>query len=186
MTDAVVLDYRESPAGPRLADDVACLWTQDVSAGSSPAVHRVFPDGCIDLIWGLDHEVSVAGPDTGAVLVPLHPGARLTGLRFRPGRAARFLGVPSSDLVDARPSLDALWGHEAARLAERIAEAPSREAQAAVLEAAVHDRLATAAEPDQLRVGLRRPGASDPRLPSAHRPGPDRPRLLADRTAVSA
>lgn len=105
MTDAVVLDYRESPAGPRLADDVACLWTQDVSAGSSPAVHRVFPDGCIDLIWGLDHEVSVAGPDTGAVLVPLHPGARLTGLRFRPGRAARFLGVPSSELVDAGPRL---------------------------------------------------------------------------------
>lgn len=154
MTEAVVLDYRESPASPGLAGDVACLWTQHVSPGSSPAVHRVLPDGCIDLIWGLDNGVQVAGPDTGPVLAALHPGVRITGLRFRPGRAPRFLGVPASELVDGRAPLGDLWGNEAALLAERLAEAPSQPAAHAAFEAAVHDRLATAEAPDPLIAAI--------------------------------
>jgi AraC-like DNA-binding protein len=94
--------------------------------------------------------VSVAGPDTGPVLASLRPGARVIGLRFRPGRAARFLGVPASEIVDSRPSLDELWGDDAERLAEQLAAAPTRAAQRLVLEAAVRERLTTAADPDHL------------------------------------
>jgi AraC-like DNA-binding protein len=153
MTSAVVLDFRELPVARDLADDVACVWTRDISPGSSPAVHRVLPDGCIDLIWGArpgSLGVSVAGPDTGPVLASLRPGARVIGLRFRPGRAARFLGVPASEIVDSRPSLDELWGDDAERLAEQLAAAPARAAQRLVLEAAVRERLTTAADPDHL------------------------------------
>src|SRR6266545_3848084 len=166
MDSSVVRGYRETPAAPALAEDVHCLWTRDVAAGPAPAVHRVLPDGCIDLIWGLNGAVHVAGPDTGPVLATLPPGARISGLRFRPGRAARFLGVPASELVDARVSLDDLWGEEAARLSERLAlaEAPSGAGVPAVLQAAVQDRLSAAAAPDRLV------GAVVHRLAAGHLP----------------
>jgi AraC-like DNA-binding protein len=154
MNGAVVLGYREAPAEPGLSPDVACLWTQDVSTGSAPAVHRVIPDGCIDLVWGLDDSVQVAGPDTGPVLAALRPGTRLAGLRFRSGRAARFLRVPASELVDTRVSLEEVWAGDSVRLAERLSErlaaAPTRAAQLRILAAMVHERLATAPAPDRL------------------------------------
>lgn len=87
----------------------------------------MLPDGCIDLLWraeGGDGELLVAGPDTRAQTVEGDPAVRWTGLRFAPGHAPSFLGVPGDALRDARVPLADLWGPVRARdLVERVARA---------------------------------------------------------------
>jgi AraC-like DNA-binding protein len=131
---------RHSPA-----DRVACVW---VSRPSQVAVGRVLPDACLDIIWD-GSRLFVAGPDTGPV--PVEPGeaAAYAGVRFQPGNAPGFLGVPASELLDGRYALSDLWGRAAADwLAERLAAAPNPEAAADVLDAEVGRRAPAAREPD--------------------------------------
>ena len=114
----------------------AVVWTQQV-ASSTPA--RVLPDGCMDVIWK-DGELSVAGPDTTALLVAGRIGESYAGLRFAPGTAAAVLGLPAWELRDRRVPLEQLWpGRQVRELAERISEARDR---GAALESLVLPRLA--------------------------------------------
>ena len=92
--------YREL-RGPRTG---AVLWRVRAEAG-----HRVLPDGALDLLWWRER-LTVAGPDTSAVLVDAEPGEVITGLRFPPGTAAELLGVPAAELVGTRADLADLVG----------------------------------------------------------------------------
>jgi AraC-like DNA-binding protein len=80
----------------------------------------------------------------------LAPGATVVGLRFRPGVGPKILGIPTSDLVDFRVELDQLWGRSAAILGQRLAEAGSPDAAAALLEQEISARSAIAPGPDPL------------------------------------
>ncbi|WP_329268770.1 DUF6597 domain-containing transcriptional factor [Streptomyces pseudovenezuelae] len=103
--------YTERPS--RLAG--AVIWTGDGSG-------RVLPDGCMDLLW---HEgrLLVAGPDTRAY-VTAGASSTWTGLRFSPGSAPAFLGVPAHELRDRRVELADLWPlSEVRRLRSRVAAA---------------------------------------------------------------
>ncbi|WP_328941967.1 helix-turn-helix domain-containing protein [Streptomyces sp. NBC_00250] len=139
--------YEERPA----LLDGAVLWTRTVGtavpAGSAAEVSRsVLPDGCMDLIWA-DGHLLVAGPDTHAY-VPAETAERYAGIRFAPGDAPGFFGVPAHELRDRRVALGALWGEaEARRLGERITAAPD---PAAALDTLVRRRAADAPAPDPL------------------------------------
>lgn len=123
------------------AESVACVW---VSRPSETTGSRVLPDACLDIIWD-GTWLFVAGPDTGPVEVARQPGLTVAGVRFRPGKAPGFLGVPASDLLDERIALAELWGHACAdRLAARLARAPSPEAAADLLDRAVAGRAGSA------------------------------------------
>jgi len=139
--------YAEWPARRSPRNSVACLWASrptDASAG------RVLPDACIDIIWD-GASIFVAGPDTGPVPIIPRAGQFFAGLRFLPGRAPGFLGVPASELLDSRVPLADLWGRAAAgRLADRLASAASPEAAASVLDHAVAGRAGTALAADPL------------------------------------
>jgi AraC-like DNA-binding protein len=77
----------------------------------------------MDLLW---HEgrLLVAGPDTRAHVTAGAPGTWV-GLRFYPGSAPDFLGVPAHELRDLRVELADLWPvPEVRRLRSRIAGAP--------------------------------------------------------------
>jgi AraC-like DNA-binding protein len=109
----------------------------------------------MDLIWRYDGRSTalfVAGPDTTAQVSQLPMGTHFIGVRFEPGAAAVALGVPASDLVDARPDAGALWGRVAGELTRRLMDTTSPGAAAAVLQDAVYRRLASAPcpEPDAL------------------------------------
>ncbi|GHD21827.1 AraC family transcriptional regulator [Streptomyces galbus] len=82
----------------------AVLWT---AAPSGREPRAVLPDGCMDLMWS-EGRLLVAGPDTGAH-VPDGPPASWAGLRFFPGTAPGFLGVPAHALRDRRVDLTDLW-----------------------------------------------------------------------------
>jgi AraC-like DNA-binding protein len=93
--------YAEWAPEPGLAGRVACLWRR---VGERESTLLVVPDGCVDLIWGPDGPF-VAGPDTGPVPSRIRPGDMLSGVRFRPGAAGEFFGVPLPDLRDQRVPL---------------------------------------------------------------------------------
>lgn len=88
--------YREFPPPTMLRDLVECAWVVD----GPPAPVRVLPDGCMDLMR-MDGRFVVAGPDTTAS-VTARDGEPFVGLRFQPGVLPRLLGVPASELCNAR------------------------------------------------------------------------------------
>jgi AraC-like DNA-binding protein len=121
----------------------AVRWERTVPAGDE--VHRILPDGCMDLIWA-DGQLIVAGPDTAAYIGVAQPGARYAALRFASGTAPSVLGVPASVLRDQRVALVELWPAATVRcLAGRLEGATD---PAGLLEEAALDRLGEAGPPD--------------------------------------
>jgi AraC-like DNA-binding protein len=92
--------YREFPPPTVLRDLIECAWVVD----GPPEPVRVLPDGCMDLMR-MDRRFMVAGPDTTASVSP-RDEEPFVGLRFHPGVLPRLLGVPASELRNARAPLN--------------------------------------------------------------------------------
>lgn len=75
----------------------------------------------------------VAGPDVTAALPLLQPGT-IVGMRFQPGAASKWLGLPMSEIVGREVDLAELWGSRAHDLAWRLSEKPTVEEQADLLQ----------------------------------------------------
>lgn len=111
--------YREvAPAAP-LRAGLTCAWTYQAPSRPAPDV-LVIPDGCVDLIW-TDDEVFIAGPDPVAQPASIAPGALLAAVRFAPGAAQAFLGVPLRNITGQRVALHDLWGSRTRRLTDALA-----------------------------------------------------------------
>ncbi|WP_413759425.1 helix-turn-helix domain-containing protein [Streptomyces sp. MMBL 11-3] len=131
----------------------AVVWTRTALPGDASPV---LPDGCMDLLW-TEGRLFVAGPDTRAYVSDDHSGpgpgpgpapgpVRYAGVRFHPGTAPSYLGVPAHELRDRRVDLADLWGGAAARrLTERVDAAAD---PVAALEAVAVRRAADAGPPD--------------------------------------
>ncbi|MFI5686629.1 helix-turn-helix domain-containing protein [Streptomyces sp. NPDC051636] len=121
----------------------AVVWRRTLE---DPAVRPVLPDGCMDLLWS-EGRLLVAGPDTRAY-VPQGPRRRWAGVRFHPGTAPGFLGVPAHELRDRRVELTDLWpAAEVRRLGARVEAARD---PATALEDIAWERAAEAGPPDPL------------------------------------
>jgi AraC-like DNA-binding protein len=102
---------------------------------------RIAPSGTIDLGINLHENVlriyDAAKPQqsecfSGAVVSGAHSRpfvidprelVSIIGVRFRPGGAFPFLGLPAGELADTHVDLDTLWGRSAIELRERLCEA---------------------------------------------------------------
>ncbi|MFE6164444.1 DUF6597 domain-containing transcriptional factor [Streptomyces sp. NPDC056486] len=136
------VEYAERPS--RVAG--AVLWTR-TSGGGADGVYPVLPDGCMDLLWS-GGRLLVAGPDTRAYRPESNAAARYVGIRFYPGTAPAFLGVPAHELRDRRVDLADLWpSADARRLTERMDAARD---PAAVLESFALERAGGSEPPDPL------------------------------------
>ncbi|MEU5197691.1 helix-turn-helix domain-containing protein [Streptomyces scabiei] len=121
--------------------DGAVVWSD---GPSGPGSGRVLPDGCMDLLWH-NGRLLVAGPDTRAYVTGGSSGG-WAGLRFFPGQAPAFLGVPAHELRDRRVALADLWSPaDVRRLTARVNAAPD---PVSGLEEAVLERAAEVARPD--------------------------------------
>jgi AraC-like DNA-binding protein len=95
--------YEEARSAAPLARHVAAFWQMRGGSGLGPdATHRVLPDGCMDVIFGLGRSprITVVGTMTRAIAIPLAPGMNTFGIRFRPGGALPWLRVPADELTD--------------------------------------------------------------------------------------
>ncbi|MBT2422668.1 helix-turn-helix domain-containing protein [Streptomyces sp. ISL-22] len=107
---------------------------------------RVLPDGCMDLLWN-EGRLLVAGPDTRAYVTEGEPSTWV-GVRFFPGTAPGFLGVPAHEVLDRRVDLADLWpASEVRRLRGRIESAAD---PVTALEDVALERAADAESPDPL------------------------------------
>ena len=104
--------------------------------------NRVLPDGCADVIAGIDGLPGPAAVGTmrTAAVYPLAGAVDLFGIRFHPGGALPFLGVPLGELTDRRVPLDTLWGPRAGDLGD-LMEPASLLARAAHAERLLRERL---------------------------------------------
>jgi len=138
--DGIVLpgavgEYREQrPAGP-LEPHFQCVWSNSVTADARGRM-AIVPDGCVDLTW-VDGELNVAGPDVAVYVAAIAPGSTVIGVRFRPGAATSWLGLPMSEIVGGRIALRELWGPRADEISRRIGDAPSTAERMRALEAAL-------------------------------------------------
>ncbi|MET7570377.1 helix-turn-helix domain-containing protein [Streptomyces sp. NPDC005492] len=120
----------------------AVVWSRTVGARTA----TVLPDGCMDLLWN-EGRLLVAGPDTRAYVAGGAP-VRWAGIRFFPGTAPTFLGVPAHELRDRRVDLADLWPAALVReLRDRVDSSPD---PARALEELALDRAARTAAPDPL------------------------------------
>lgn len=156
--------YREYPPCPALQPYVQCYWSREArSAAPGAALNRVLPDGCMDIVFSFGdrwtgstgrkmRDGRPGGVAVGTMTLPLlvHPGHReeFFGIRFRPGRAPAFLGLPASECTDDAIPLAETWGREGAALEQRLAEACGPQARVALMEGELQRRLARAAPPD--------------------------------------
>ncbi|MEV6479827.1 helix-turn-helix domain-containing protein [Streptomyces sp. NPDC051576] len=120
----------------------AVVWSRTVGARTA----TVLPDGCMDLLWN-EGRLLVAGPDTHAYVAGGAP-AHWAGIRFFPGTAPAFLGVPAHELRDRRVDLADLW--PAALVRDLRARVDSSPDPARALEELALDRAARTAAPDPL------------------------------------
>ncbi|HEX6105626.1 MAG TPA: AraC family transcriptional regulator [Gemmatimonadales bacterium] len=132
--------YAEIVPGPALAPWVECYWSiRATCPGAVP--NRVLPDGCVDLIVGVDGaRPFVVGTMRAAVVFPLAGRVDLFGVRFRPGGAAALLDLPLVELTDLRVPLEEIWGPAAGVLGDAV-EPGSLGARASRAEAVLRARL---------------------------------------------
>jgi AraC-like DNA-binding protein len=133
--------YTEMAPTAALAPWVACFWSIR-GTGSSGLVNRVLPDGCADVIVGIDDDPRpvVVGTMRTALVVAMDRRVDLFGVRFRPGGALPFLDAPLGELTDRRLLLAELWGRSAEQLEDAF-QPRSLESRAARAEHALLDRL---------------------------------------------
>ncbi|HZF36188.1 MAG TPA: helix-turn-helix domain-containing protein [Candidatus Angelobacter sp.] len=136
---SVAGSYREwQPVGP-LASHLACTWLNALPESPPPPL-QVIPDGCVDIIW-TGQSLGVAGPDTEPIFESFPACTMIVGVRFLPGAAPPWLGVPASEIVNDRLPLQEFWGADARRLAARLEETRDPRAAADLMLSALVARL---------------------------------------------
>ena len=112
--------YREKAPVAPLRRDFRCAWTNSIPNDHVGAI-SVVPDGCVDLVWQ-DGALHVAGPDLTAATPVMRPGTTIVGVRFQPGAAKNWLGLPMSEIVGLQVDLADLWGGRAREISHRIGD----------------------------------------------------------------
>ena len=125
--------YREARPAPELTTHVLCCWIHAIPQGPALPV-AVVPDGCVDLLW-VGGQLVVAGPDVIAHHPLLPPGDPVVAVRFQPGAAMRWLGLPMSEIIGRQLDLEEFRRPWARDLAGRIEEARTAAQRMARLEA---------------------------------------------------
>jgi AraC-like DNA-binding protein len=124
--------YSEAAPAPALRDHFLCVW-KHVIPGDHVGAIAVVPDGCVDLLW-CDDRLVVVGPDITAANPDLRPGTTVLGMRFRPGAAARWLGLPMTEIVASEIDMREIWGASARDIAGRLQDASGPYEQAGLLQ----------------------------------------------------
>jgi len=170
-------DYREWAPHAALGDHVRCLWSNDLSVSSTRSI-QVVPDGCVDIVWTRDW-LRIAGPDTFASVEQLPAHVLVVGIRFHPGAASAWLGVPLTEIVNGRIALEEFWGAEAERLFDHVSGGGEAKAIASRLEQALVMRLPVVGPADREIAFLRQAAAA------RRGPLPEGLKVLAGRIGVS-
>ena len=133
------------------------LWVS-CQAATRPACEHVLPTGDMHLVFRLRgaplrlvnegrpasegfSSAVIGGPRTTFYGKWMGDAVYSVGVQFYPGVAEPLFGVPADTLAERHTNLDAVWGHHAEQLWERLLAAPTPEEQLGVLETVMLARL---------------------------------------------
>lgn len=120
------LAYREYKPIGALETYVACYWTIMYRPTGEGYVHRIVPDGCVDIIFDLEltnpsASAFVTGLMTSYTTIRFASNQSLLGIRFYLEHAHELFGCPVSELDGLHVSLEDLWGRTIAHdLVEQV------------------------------------------------------------------
>ncbi|SHF36322.1 AraC-type DNA-binding protein [Seinonella peptonophila] len=117
--------YQEYVSCKSLASHVVCYWTMDFHAENKNQLHRILPDGCIDIIIDRQSTSSwkaafVEGLMTRFEVLRLSKSQSLFGIRFYPEAAHSILKFPASSFIGQHVFLEDIWGMEGLFMVEEI------------------------------------------------------------------
>lgn len=117
--------YQEYKPALPLRQVVACYWSSYAAPGADILVHRVIPDGCIDIIFDLMAGQLAEGAFVSQLMCryeimsidqPMH----CFGVRMYAGEAARILGLPAGSLQGCQVTLQDVYGAAADIITEQV------------------------------------------------------------------
>lgn len=117
--------YREYAPCKNLVPHVACYWTLDFHADGRNQLHRIIPDGCVDIIINRQSPFCwkaafVEGLMAQFEILNLSQTQSLFGIRFYSESAQSFLKSPVSAFVGQHAFLEDIWGTEGLFMVEEI------------------------------------------------------------------
>jgi AraC-like DNA-binding protein len=150
---------------------------------------RLFPDGCVDLVWN-GSELLAVGPTEAAFVGRLRAGTVNVGVRLRPESAGAVLGFPAWRLRRGRLRLRDVWSSQGADAEARLARTAPGDEQRRMLQAIVAERASGVQAPEpvvraavrQLEAGARHIGDLAGHLSIGER---DLRRLFGDEVGLS-
>jgi len=154
-----VLSHRTRTVSPPLAPHVEHLWAVRGYL-PEPWCNMILPDGAMELIINLGDPQTlcarddmkrrtifrhswISGERTQPIVIDEAGAVHLVGIRWRPGGAWPFLGVPLREFSGQVVELDAILGSEISELRDRLGEAPSDDARFDLLEEWLRNRYQT-------------------------------------------
>ena len=155
--------YEEFHPSQPLAQFIKCFWVLEGPAAPLADPERILPDGCTEIVFHLadpfdQHDSDGAtGRQPLALLVGqmrhhlmIKPTGRVhvLGVRFWPGGAYPFLGVPQHEIAGHVIALDSILGAITRELHSRIADAPTPVASVRQVETILLERLKMPGLPD--------------------------------------
>jgi AraC-like DNA-binding protein len=159
--------YAEHAPPPDLAAHVVCFWTRVADPAPRDTIHRVLPDGCVDIVLEFGAKSRGAGMlevtnaiGVGTMTRPLIISGDMpdfyVGVRFRPGHALSALGLPAAELTDENIEYAGISRDPGADL-DALSQLASNEERFDAVVALVRRRLVGAAQvPLSVRAAVRR------------------------------
>ncbi|MCP4747549.1 MAG: AraC family transcriptional regulator [Desulfobacteraceae bacterium] len=153
---AIIDGYKEYIPPVHLQLYLDCYWSYaadpaTVSLNKKP----IIPDGCIDIIFDLNHTATLKSFVVGAMTRPiLNTKTNLIGLRFKSGMAYPFFKIPVHALTGLFVDYVEFAGQEANRFSNQLIELESREDQIFLLNNKFVKKLSNLnpVEPQMLRA----------------------------------
>lgn len=144
---------------PPLNNYISCLWYADRTADYPR--QKIFPMPSLHLMINFGSPYPIYEPDRAQPLVTCAESwsvglwdsyhimdmpreMRILNVSFKPGGAYPFLQIPLSELHNQIVSLDAIWGHQAAEIRERLYDASTTAARFTLMEQLLLQRLQAA------------------------------------------
>ena len=149
---------------PPLQDLVEMCW--EVDGWTAHTRDKILPHGAVDVLFNLGdtchvldardagrrtsfRHAWVAGLQEEPLLVETPAEGARVGIRFRPGGAFAFFGIPLVELQGQVVDLDLVLGPAVHETCERLRAAPGPEARLRILMTLVADRVRRSATPDR-------------------------------------